>query len=216
MRKGLFFVIIYGVILLTVFSYRDFLLNWLNNSDYSQIPFMFFLSVLLSVVPIFPFSVFAGMMGAKYGIWFGSMINWFGSVGAAILFFVLARYFFINEFKQYVSRFKSTKTMNGILNRNTFSTVLLARIIYIIPPPVINIYSGLSTMSFKTYFFATAIGQVPAMVVYAYLGNQLFTSVQTFIQVLVLYIGFILIVLLIYRRWFNGKSKVDLEYPKSK
>lgn len=216
MRKGLFFVIIYGVILLTVFSYRDFLLNWLNNSDYSQIPFMFFLSVLLSVVPIFPFSVFAGMMGAKYGIWFGSMINWFGSVGAAILFFVLARYFFINEFKQYVSRFKSTKTMNGILNRNTFSTVLLARIIYIIPPPVINIYSGLSTMSFKTYFFATAIGQVPAMIVYAYLGNQLFTSVQTFIQVLALYIGFILIVLLIYRRWFNGKSKVDLEYPKSK
>ncbi|MGM0923073.1 MAG: TVP38/TMEM64 family protein [Bacillota bacterium] len=211
MRKVLFFAIIYGVILLTVFYYREILLKWLNDSDFSQIPIMFFLSVVLSVVPIIPFSVFAGMMGAKYGIWIGSMINWFGTVGAAIIFFVLARYFFINEFKQYVSRFKSFEKLNGIINRSSFITVLLARLIYIIPPPVINICSGLSSMSFKTYFFATAIGQIPAMIVYAFLGSQLFTSVQTFVQGLVLYLGFILSVLLIYRKWLKGKSNVALE-----
>jgi uncharacterized membrane protein YdjX (TVP38/TMEM64 family) len=211
MRKVLFFAIIYGVILLTVFYYREILLKWLNDSDFSQIPIMFFLSVVLSVVPIIPFSVFAGMMGAKYGIWIGSMINWFGTVGAAIIFFVLARYFFINEFKQYVSRFKSFEKLNGIINRSSFITVLLARLIYIIPPPVINICSGLSSMSFKTYFFATAIGQIPAMIVYAFLGSQLFTSVQTLVQGLVLYLGFILVVLLIYRKWIKGKSNVALE-----
>lgn len=211
MRKVLFFAIIYGVILLTVFFYREIILKWLNDSDYSQIPFMFFLSIVLSVVPIIPFSVFAGMMGAKYGIWTGSMINWFGTVGAAIIFFVLARYFFINEFKQYVSRFKSFEKLNDIINRSSFITVLLARLIYIIPPPVINIYSGLSFMSFKTYFFATAIGQIPAMIVYAFLGSQLFTSGQTFVQGLVLYLGFILVVLWIYRKWLKGNSKVALE-----
>lgn len=211
MRKGLIFVIIYGVILLTVYYYRDFLIKWLNDSDFSQIPFMFFLSVMLSVIPIMPFSVFAGIMGAKYGIWIGSMINWFGSVGAAIIFFVLARYFFINEFEQYVSRYKAFKNLNCIINRSPFITVLFARVIYIIPPLVINIYSGLSTMSFKTYFFSTAIGQVPAMIVYAYLGNQLFTSFQSFVQVLALYIGFILVVFFVYRRWLKGKSKVAVE-----
>lgn len=211
MRKGLIFVIIYFAILFTVFYYRAFLFKWLNDSDFSQIPFMFFLSVVLSVVPIIPFSVFAGMMGAKYGIWIGSMINWFGSVGAAIIFFVLARYFFINEFEQYVSRYKAFKNLNGIINRSPFITVLFARIIYVIPPLVINIYSGLSIMSFKTYFFSTAIGQIPAMIVYAYLGNQLFTSIETFVQILALYIGFILVVLFIYRRWLKGKSKLSLE-----
>ncbi|QGQ44846.1 TVP38/TMEM64 family protein [Metabacillus sediminilitoris] len=212
MRKGLIFAIIYGVILLTVYYYRAFLFRWLNDSDFSQIPLMFFLSVVLSVVPIIPFSVFAGMMGAKYGIWIGSMINWFGSVGGAIIFFVLARYFFIHEFEQYVIRYKAFKNLNGIINRSPFITVLLTRLIYVIPPLVINIYSGLSTMSFKTYFFSTAIGQVPAMIVYAYLGNQLFTSFQTFVQVLALYIAFILVVLFLYRRWLKGKkSKVALE-----
>lgn len=211
MRKGLIFSIIYGVILLIFFYYRDYLFKWLNDSDFSQIPFMFFLSVVLSVIPIIPFSVFAGMMGAKYGIWVGGMINWFGSVGGAIIFFILARYFFMNEFKQYVSRFKAFKNLNGVINQNPFIIVLFARLIYIIPPLVINICSGLSSMSFKAYFFSTCIGQVPAMIVYAYLGNQLFTSIQTFVQVLVLYVGFILIVLFIYRRWLKRKSKVALE-----
>jgi uncharacterized membrane protein YdjX (TVP38/TMEM64 family) len=211
MKKVIYFVIMYGVILLVVFYYKDFILTWLNDSDYSQIPFMFVLSVVLSLVPIIPFTLFAGMMGAKYGIWIGSMINWFGSVGAAVIFFFLARYFFINEFTQYISRYKGFKKLNSIINENTFITVLFSRLIFIVPPPVINIYSGLSSISFKTYFFATAIGQVPSMMVYAYLGNQLFTSVQTFIQGLALYLGFILIVLMIYRRSFKGKSKVALK-----
>ncbi|MBO1511324.1 TVP38/TMEM64 family protein [Metabacillus bambusae] len=208
MRKGLIFAIIYGITLLIAFNYRDFLLNWLNDSDLEQIPFLFFLSIVISVFPIIPFSVFAGMMGAKYGIWIGSIINWFGSVGAAIIFFFLARRFFVCELKNYVSRFKGFKNLNNTINQSPFTTVLLARAIYIIPPPVINVYSGLSSMSFKIYFFATAIGQVPAMIVYAFLGNQLFTSVQTFLQVLVIYIGFILIVLFIYRRWLKEKSRI--------
>ncbi|MGM7723867.1 TVP38/TMEM64 family protein [Metabacillus sp. Hm71] len=211
MKKGLIFAIIYGIILLTAIYYRDFLLNWLNDSDLSQIPLMFFLSIVLSVFPIFPFSVFAGMMGAKYGIMIGSIINWFGSVGGAIIFFVLSRYFFIAEFKKFVSRFNKYDNLNTTINRNPFFAVLLARIIYIIPPLVINIYSGLSSISFRVYFFATAIGQVPAMIVYALLGNQLFTSVQSFLQVLIIYIGFILIVLFIYRWWLKEKSKIAVE-----
>lgn len=216
MRKGLIFAIIYGMILLIAFYFKDFLLTWLNDSDLSQIPMMFFLSIVFSVFPILPFSVFAGMMGVKYGIWIGSIINWFGSVGAAIIFFVLARYFFMNELKKYVTRFKGVDYLNTTINRSPFLAVLLARLIYIIPPPVINIYSGLSPMSFKTYFFATAIGQVPAMIVYAYLGNQLFTSVQTFLQVLFIYLGFILVVLFIYRRWLKVKSKINFDCPKVK
>jgi hypothetical protein len=49
------------------------------------------------------------------------------------------------------------------------------------------------------------------MIVYAYLGNQLFTSVHTFMYGLAVYLGFILIVLFIYRRWLKEKSKVALE-----
>ncbi|HWO76439.1 MAG TPA: TVP38/TMEM64 family protein [Bacillus sp. (in: firmicutes)] len=210
MRKVLFFLLIYGLIFLTAFYYREYLLDWLRNSDFSQLPLMFFLSVLFSVIPIVPFTIFAGMMGVKYGVWIGGLINWFGNVGAAVIFFLLARYFFVYGFKQYISRFKSYQKWNDIVNKNSFITVLFARLIFIVPAPVINIGSGLSSMPFKIYFLATAIGEIPSMIVYAFLGNQLFTSVQTFMYSLSLYLGFVLVIWLIYRRWVKQKSKVVL------
>ena len=204
----MYLLIMYGLLLLIAFYYKDSILNWLQNSDYSQIPFMFFLSVVFSVFPIVPFTIFAGMMGVKYGVWIGGLINWFGNVGAAIIFFLLARYFFVRGFKQYLSRFKGYQKWNQIVNRNSFMTVMFARLIFIVPAPVINIGSGLSSIPFRTYFLATAIGEMPSMLVYAFLGNQIFTSIQTFIYGLSLYLGFVLVIWLIYRRWIKQKSKV--------
>lgn len=208
MKKVLYLLVLYGAILLVAFHYKDFLLDWLYDSDFSQLPFMFFLSVFLSVIPIIPFTIFAGMMGVKYGIWVGGLINWFGNVGASVIFFLLARYFFTDVFKQYVSRFKGYEKWNRILNKNSFFTVLFARLIIIVPAPVINIGSALSSISFKAYFLATALGEVPSMIIYALLGNQLVISVRTFMYILSLYLGFIIVIWLIYRRWLKQKSKV--------
>lgn len=214
MRKILFFTSLYGVILLVVFQYKGFLLEWLNESDIKQLPIMLLISVLLSIAPLIPFSVFAGIMGAKYGVWIGSFINWFGSVSAAMIFFILARYFFASEFKTYINRYKSVLWLNDLVQKNSFLAVLFARIIWIVPALIINIYSGISSMSFTSYFFATAIGQLPAMVVFALLGNHLFSSSQLVIQVILIYILFILTVFFLYRRWLKGKSRVALQYKK--
>lgn len=211
MKKVLFFAIIYGIILMIGFYYRDFLLQWLHESDVSQLPLMLFLSDLLSLILIILFTVFAGMMGAKYGVWLGSIINWFGSVNDAVIIFVLVRYFCVNKFQQYISRYKRLNKFYEIVNRNAFIAVLIARIIHIVPPMVVHIYSGLSSMSFKTFFLATAIGQISGMFVYAYLGNQLFTSIQTFAISFAIYLGFIFVVFLIYRWWLKGKTKVAVE-----
>ncbi|WP_047155244.1 TVP38/TMEM64 family protein [Aneurinibacillus tyrosinisolvens] len=211
MKKGVFLAIIYGIVLITAFYFRDFLLHWLHESDVSHLPFMFFLSILFGLIPMIPFTVFAGTMGAKYGILLGSIINWFGSVGAVVIIFVLVRYLSVNNLQQYANRFKRLNKFNEMIARNAFFSVFIARIIHIIPPMVVHIYSVLSSMSFKTFFLATAIGYIPSMFVYAYLGNQLFTSVQTFVLGLAIYLEFILVVLLFYRWWLRAKKKVAIK-----
>jgi uncharacterized membrane protein YdjX (TVP38/TMEM64 family) len=77
----------------------------------------------------------------------------------------------------------------------------------IVPPPVVNVYSGLSSMMFKTYILATALGKIPGTIIFAYLGNQLFVSFHSFFLGAFIYILFIIIVVLIYRRWYKAKSK---------
>ncbi|MEC5423567.1 VTT domain-containing protein [Virgibacillus sp. C22-A2] len=206
MKKIIMIGIIYGISIYIAFLYRDPLLNWLNQSDLSQLPFMFFLSIFFGVIPIVPFTVFAGVMGAKYGVWVGAIINWTGSVGAAAVFFVLARYFFVSQFQNYIVRFKKIKKFELIISKNAFIAILFSRMIPIIPPPAVNVYSGLSSMLFKTYILATALGQIPGMLVYAYLGNQLFVSPRSFAAGILFYLGFIIIILFIYRWWYKKKS----------
>lgn len=209
MKKGMIFAIFYGIILSIAFWFREPLLVWLNQSNLSQLPLMFFLAILFSILPIVPFSVFSGLMGAKYGVWIGAAINWIGSVGAATIFFFLARYFFVQQFQQYISRFKKIKKFDSIISRNAFVAVLFSRMIPIIPPPVVNIYSGLSSMFFREYILATAIGKIPGMIFYAYLGNQLFTSTYSLFLGIFIYLGFIIIAALVYFRWYKGKKAVD-------
>ncbi|MRG87804.1 TVP38/TMEM64 family protein [Salinibacillus xinjiangensis] len=204
MKKGIFLFCLYGILVLTAFTYREPLMDWLNRSDANQLPIMFFLGVLFGVIPIVPFSVFAGMMGAKYGILIGAAVNWIGSVGAAIIFFILTRYFFVHQFQQYITRYNKIKKFDEIISENAFVAVLFSRMLPIIPPPIVNIYSGLSAMKFSVYLLATAIGQIPGMLVYAYLGNQIFASIQSFLFGILLYIAFLLVVLPIYRWWYKG------------
>lgn len=204
MKKILTFVIIYGAILIFAFINRDFLLEWLNHSDLSDLPLMIFLAILFGIIPIVPFSIFAGMMGAKYGILIGTAINWVGTVGASAIIFIVARYFFVEYFQLYLSRFEKVKRFDEIINRNAFVAVFFVRVIPIVPPPVVNIYSGLCSMSFTTYILATSIGKIPGMVIYAFLGNQLFTSIKTLVLGIVIYVGFLAIVLSFYKIWIKS------------
>ncbi|WP_231710794.1 TVP38/TMEM64 family protein [Gracilibacillus suaedae] len=198
MKKGIIVFISYGVMLLIAYLFHEALLDWLNQSDRSQLPLMFFLAVLFGIIPVVPFSVFGALMGAKYGIIMGAMINWIGSVGASALFFLFARFVFVKEFQKLITKFNKIKKFDDLISHNAFIAVLFSRMTPIIPPPVINIYSGLSAMSFKTYILATAIGQIPGMIVYAFIGNQLFESIQHLVIGVGIYLGFLIIVILFY------------------
>jgi diketogulonate reductase-like aldo/keto reductase len=67
--------------------------------------------------------------------------------------------------------------------RNIFFAILFSRMIPIIPPPVINIYSGLMKISFRTYFSASFFGMIPPMFMYAYGVEQVFSSLQNLISI---------------------------------
>ncbi|KKK33612.1 SNARE associated protein [Mesobacillus campisalis] len=210
MKKAIVFVFFYGILLLIAFLYRESLLEWLNRGDMTQLPLMFLLGVFFGVVPVVPFSVFAGLMGAKYGVWIGACINWVGSVGASAIFFMLSRHFFVTRFQSYISRFNGIRKFDRIISQNAFIAVLFSRIVPIVPPPVVNIYSGLSMMPFKTYLAATMIGKIPGMVAYAYLGSQLVAPRSSLLAGITLYAGFLTFVLLLYRWWYKSKAKVVL------
>ena len=106
MKKIILFALLYSTLLFVAFWHQDSLLTWINQTNYSQLPLMFLLAIMFGIIPIIPYSVFAGVMGAKYGVLIGASINWVGSIGAGIFFFVFVRYFFSDKFQQSIQRFE--------------------------------------------------------------------------------------------------------------
>lgn len=207
MKKTLSFIVIYIVILYFVYTNHQLIVDWIKESDSSLLPLMLLLSTLFGVIPVIPFSVFAGMMGSKYGLIIGASINWFGTVAASIIIYLLARYGFSEYFTNYLQRFKGITKFNELIKRNAFMAILFTRLIPIVPPPVVNVYSGLIKINLVTYIIATVAGKLPGMVLYAFVGDRLFSSLQDLLYGLVFYIVFLLFILLIYYLWTKTTKK---------
>ena len=196
----------YAIVFLIGFLEKDVLLDWLSSDSAQLLPYMFLASVFLGLFPVIPFGLFAGMMGAKFGPFWGAFINWTGSVGSAWLFFLFVRSGYQKTGRDYLTKSPRLALFTRAFEQNAFVAVLFARLIPRIHSPVINIYAAISAIPFTSFALATAVGKIPAMLVFAFLGNQLFHNAQRSLLTLLAYAGFLGFAYLLYRRW-QSRSK---------
>jgi len=114
--------------------------------------------------------------GFLFGAIPGTIYINIGATTGATALFIGSRYFFGSYFQgKYGANIKS---LNEDLERNGKSYLLTLRLIPIFPFFLVNLMSGLSTISLTTFMWTTALGIIPGSFVYAYAGNQL-SSIQT-------------------------------------
>lgn len=205
MKKFFILALFYIGIAVLAYGYREPLLTWIKTGETKNLPLMFLLSAALGVAPVIPFSVFAGIMGAKYGILLGGIINWFGTVSASVVIYLIAKHTFGQRFRVYLNRYQGLHKINEMVKNNAFAFILFSRLIPIIPTPVLNIYSGVYRIPLLVYFAGTSIGKLPGMIVYAFIGNQLFASLRTLLLGLFIYLVILLVFYGFYRVWTKGK-----------
>ncbi|WP_078546442.1 TVP38/TMEM64 family protein [Litchfieldia alkalitelluris] len=205
MKKWMFVIIGYLLLFYFFYVYHIEILAWIEHSDTKQLPWMFLISTFLSIIPVIPFTLFAGIMGAKYGLIIGALINWFGSVAAAIIIFLVARYMFNISIEVYLKKSKRIISFHRLIKENAFIAILFSRLIPIVPPPVVTIYSGISKIRIRTYTIATMLGKIPGMFLYAYIGNQLFASFEKLMIGILCYVIFIASIVIIYKKWSQNK-----------
>ncbi|MDQ0217863.1 TVP38/TMEM64 family protein [Peribacillus cavernae] len=209
--KKWFIIVGYLLVIFIGFINREQILHWIQENDKTHLPLMFLFSAIIATIPIIPFTLFSALMGAKYGLFTGSMINWFGSVAASFIYFLLARYFLTGFFNVHLKKFKGIDKFHQMIEKNGFIAIFIARIVPVIPPPVVNIYSGVTGMAFLTYISATAIGKVPPTLFVAYSGGYILSSLPKFFAGAAIYLIFLTIIILFYKTWFNRQSHIKLK-----
>jgi uncharacterized membrane protein YdjX (TVP38/TMEM64 family) len=117
--------------------------------------------------PALPFTV-AG--GAIFGHFAGSVMSWIAASVGMMLGYWLARGVGRETARRWLAR---RKVGEALTESTSFLTLLRLRLVPVIPLSVVNFAAGLAKMCFAPYVVASAIGVLPATVVYAYFADSL-------------------------------------------
>lgn len=177
---------------------REAIIGWIRDPE-SPLYFVFIISIIIAILPIVPFTLFGGIMGIKYGLFLGFLINWFGSLIAALAYYAFARFLFSDYLEEKLKKDSRLRTFRTTFENNSSMAIFFTRMVPIVPPILIHIYCALNRISFLSYFLATAAGYVPPMLFLAFGGEKLFADFNVFLFGLSMYAFFIAAVLAGYR-----------------
>jgi uncharacterized membrane protein YdjX (TVP38/TMEM64 family) len=164
-------------ILLSVFivyiavTKKHILLDLVRSESHLAILISILFVALLVFFPVVPYVVLAGMIGSVFGIWIGTSLSLIGiGLGTMVMFF-LARYGYQDLTQSYLKKYPKIQEYESWFEQNAFMGILLARLIPVIPSPIINILSGLSKVKWTIFLSASLVGKLPAIFIFTLAGR---------------------------------------------
>lgn len=199
MKKKLVLGLLYAVIAYLIYLFGEPILDWMKSSN-RMIP-VTLLAVCFALFPVIPYPVVGGVIGAAFGPAAGSIMTWTGSAAASILMFLLVRYGYRDWGARMLNRYERLGQVTLWFEKHAFLTILFARLVPFVPSIIINVYAALSRVSFTAYAVASSIGKIPAMLLFALIGDQLVSEPRNLLVTLGIYGLFLTVTLLGYFLW---------------
>ena len=132
----------------------------------------FILMILQSIAAPLPAFLITFANAALFGWVKGAILSWSSAmVGAAVCFFI-AKYLGRDVVEKLTSKF-AIESVDSFFDKYGKHTILIARLLPFISFDLVSYAAGLTSMSFISFFVATGIGQLPATIVYSYVGGML-------------------------------------------
>ena len=132
----------------------------------------FLLMILQSVAAPLPAFIITFANAALFGWVNGAILSWTSAMVGAALCFYIARFLGRDTVERLTSKL-ALKNIDEFLGKYGKHTVLIARLLPFISFDLVSYGAGLTSMRFIPFFVATGIGQLPATIVYSYVGGML-------------------------------------------
>ena len=156
----------------------------------------FLLMVLQSVAAPIPAFLLTFANAAIFGWWQGALLSWSSAmVGAAVCFYI-ARILGRDAVVKLTSK-GALKSVDVFFERYGKNAILICRLLPFVSFDLVSYAAGLTSMSFWGFFLATGIGQLPATIVYSYVGGMLTGGVRLLVTALLVLFAITALVFLI-------------------
>ncbi len=163
----------------------------------------FSLMVFQSVAAPLPAFLITFANAAIWGWWRGAILSWSSAmVGAALCFFI-ARILGRDAVEKLTGKF-ALESVDVFFERYGKNTILICRLLPFVSFDFVSYAASLTSMSFASFMIATGIGQLPATIVYSYVGGMLTGSVKTVVTVLLILFAIFALVFMA-KKMYNEK-----------
>ena len=128
------------------------------------------LMIFQSVIAPLPAFLITFANGTLFGFWWGSLLSWSSSMVGAACCFYIARGLGIQRVTALISQPAVDKANDFAEKYGTYA-ILIARLMPFVSFDAVSYFAGATRMRFLGFWIATGIGQLPATLVYSYLGE---------------------------------------------
>lgn len=140
----------------------------------------FILMILQSVIAPIPAFIITFANAGLFGWINGAILSWTSSMVGATLCFYIARFLG----RDVVIKLTSNEGLNKVdkfFGKYGNYAILIARLLPFISFDIVSYAAGLTSMKFSSFFIATGIGQLPATIIYSYIGGVLTGTTKTLV-----------------------------------
>ncbi|SKA83082.1 Uncharacterized membrane protein YdjX, TVP38/TMEM64 family, SNARE-associated domain [Caloramator quimbayensis] len=166
----------------------------------------FLLMVFQSIAAPLPAFIITFANAALFGWVKGAILSWSSAMAGATLCFYIAKFYGRDAVEKLTSRF-ALDSVDVFFEKYGKYAVLVARLLPFVSFDIVSYAAGLTTMDFWSFFIATGIGQLPATIVYSYVGGMLTGSVKTFVFGLMILFALSIIIFVAKKIWNEKNNK---------
>lgn len=166
----------------------------------------FLLMLFQSVVAPLPAFLITFSNAALFGWIKGAILSWSSAMAGAALCFFIAKWFGRSMVEKLTSK-SALENIDDFFKRYGSYTILIARLLPFISFDIVSYAAGLTSISFRSFFWATGVGQLPATIIYSYAGEMLAGGAQKFVLGLLILFAVSILTIMLKKIWNHQKSE---------
>lgn len=169
----------------------------------------FLLMILQSIAAPLPAFIITFANAGLFGWVKGALLSWTSSMAGAALCFFIAKFYGRTVVIKLTGKY-ALDSVDDFFDRYGKYTILIARLLPFISFDIVSYAAGLTSMSFFSFFVATGIGQLPATIIYSYIGSMLTGTTKTLVVGLLMLFAVSTLIFLLKKVWNDKKQAKDI------
>jgi uncharacterized membrane protein YdjX (TVP38/TMEM64 family) len=168
----------------------------------------FLLMIFQSIAAPLPAFLITFANANLFGWWQGAILSWSSAMAGAAVCFYIARILGRDVAETLTSK-TGLQQIDEFFEKHGKLSILIARLLPFISFDIVSYAAGLTSMSFGSFFLATGIGQLPATIVYSYVGGMLTGGAKMLVTGLLVLFAMAGLVVLMKQLYKERQSKKE-------